>query len=346
MAGIKHLATTIAKDMAERLPKQRKTQRENLSLLVATMLEVRSANTNDLAAALPREAERFDMRYQWLSRVLGNPHIDSAEIMAAYGKALIEPLQAQGQTLILMLDQSALGDTFEGLMVSVRVGERALPLLWSAHKTRGALGFEHQAPLLRSVAKLLPQGVTVVLMADRFYGTASLVGLCQEFGWSYRIRLKGNLLFHHEGALITPQDALDMKVSSLEQARFHNTTITTHIGLLQEKGHPEPWFIAMDQRPSAYTTLDYGMRWGIEALFSDFKSRGFSLEHTQMRYHDRLERLILIMTLALYWATSTGMWHQTTQACPFEKKAPKEPFGPCSPSSNAAYATSSTALSA
>ncbi len=31
----------------------------------------------------------------------------------------------------------------------------------------------------------------------------------------------------------------------------------------------------MDARPGKYTTLDYRLRWGIEPMFSDFKSRGF-----------------------------------------------------------------------
>ena len=39
----------------ERLPWQRKTQQENLALLVATMLSERSANLMSLAAALPRQ---------------------------------------------------------------------------------------------------------------------------------------------------------------------------------------------------------------------------------------------------------------------------------------------------
>jgi hypothetical protein len=47
--------------------------------------------------------------------------------------------------------------------------------------------------------------------------------------------------------------------------------------MIHEKRHPEPWFIATSEPPAAYTTLDYGMRWGIEALLSDFKSRGFSI---------------------------------------------------------------------
>jgi hypothetical protein len=32
-----------------------------------------------------------------------------------------------------------------------------------------------------------------MLAADRFYGTAQLIDWCQKAGWSYRIRLKGNL---------------------------------------------------------------------------------------------------------------------------------------------------------
>ena len=69
--------------LQERLPWQRKTQRENLALLVATMLSERSANLMSLAAALPRPADRVEprgspgiaMRYQWIVRVLANPLI-------------------------------------------------------------------------------------------------------------------------------------------------------------------------------------------------------------------------------------------------------------------------------
>jgi hypothetical protein len=54
-------------------------------------------------------------------------------------------------------------------------------------------------------------------------------------------------------------------------------------------------------------------------MFSDFKSRGFGLEQTHLRYPDRLARLILVMSLALYWAVSTGMWDQVNNPTPAEK---------------------------
>ena len=54
MGGIEHVAQGIVLDLEAKLPSQRKTQRSKLGLLVATMLEVRSANLMDLAASVPR----------------------------------------------------------------------------------------------------------------------------------------------------------------------------------------------------------------------------------------------------------------------------------------------------
>ncbi len=126
------------------------------------------------------------------------------------------------------------------------------------------------------------------------------------------MRLKGNMIFHHEGGEITASQAIILKISALENATFNNTHIKTNIGILHGSGHKEPWFIAMDCKPSKYKFLDYGVRWGIECLFSDFKSRGFGITKTHLKHADRIKRLILILTLALYWAVSTGMKPKTT----------------------------------
>jgi len=76
---------------------------------------------------------------------------------------------------------------------------------------------------------------------------------------------------------------------------------------LHEEGHPEAWYIAMDAKPTTGRTLDYGLRWGIESLFSDLKTRGFSVTKTHLQHADRIERLLLVLTVALYWAVSTGI---------------------------------------
>lgn len=51
----------------------------------------------------------------------------------------------------------------------------------------------------------------------------------------------------------------------------------------------------------------------MEPMFSDFKSRGFGITKTNLQHEDRIERLISVLTIALYWSVSTGMRPKSTQ---------------------------------
>ncbi len=81
----------------------------------------------------------------------------------------------------------------EVLMLSVRMRDRALPVAWRVRKTKGNIGFSLQKELLDSIQDWMPEGADVMLTGDRFYGTERLIHWCQDAGWGYRIRLKGNL---------------------------------------------------------------------------------------------------------------------------------------------------------
>lgn len=63
---------------------------------------------------------------------------------------------------------------------------------------------------------------------------------------------------------------------------------------------------------------------GHRAMFSDCKSHGFGLEHSQLRTPERLGRLVLVMSIALYFAVSTGLWDATTHS-PMGEKKPTPP---------------------
>nr|WP_225903097.1 transposase [Pseudanabaena yagii] len=65
--------------------------------------------------------------------------------------------------------------------------------------------------------------------------------------------------------------------------------------------------LATDHAPYTAVT-DYAKRWGIETLFGCFKSRGFCLESTHLQDAERLSKLIALLTLALCWCFSSGLW--------------------------------------
>jgi hypothetical protein len=320
--GIEAVAASVSADLVRRLPRQNKKQREGLSLLVATMLDVRSANLMDLSASLPRASERIDMRYQWIARLLGNELVDTDWVMAPFASDVLQRASGNGKRLILIIDQSKANDTQQAIVVAVRVGGRSLPIAWRVKETEGAIGFREQKAALETALVLLPVGAKVVLMGDRFYGSPDLIAWCRTKGWDWRLRLKADLLVFEDGGESTVAQCFARGERMLSGVELTAKRVPTNIGMVHEDGHPEPWFIAMSDAPTTAKTFDYGLRWGIEAMFSDFKSRGFGLEDSQLQRTDRMDRLILVMTLALYWAVSTGMWAAEHAALPVEKKRP------------------------
>ena len=167
---------------------------------------------------------------------------------------------------------------------------RALPLIWAVEAGAANLGFEAQRALLERVLGWLPSGARVLLAADRFYPSAPLFAWLHAHAWGYRLRLKGNhaLDVGCADAISTGDFARGFEQRFAMGARLFESGIETNIGMLHEPGHPEPWIVAMECVPTAAAVRDYGLRWGIEPMFSDFKSRGFGLEDTQLRYPERV----------------------------------------------------------
>ena len=188
--GVSHLANTIEVDLFQREVALHKPHVKALSDLVACALTTRSVNSSEWIEQLPRILCKKKSKERFISRFLSNIHVTPNGIMSSYVSELIQKLSEKGETVVLMLDQSKIKDGFECLMVSVRIGNRALPIAWKTVKTGGAIGFETQKVLLQEVKEMIPNGILILLSADRFYGTASIIGLCQEYDWNYRIRLK------------------------------------------------------------------------------------------------------------------------------------------------------------
>jgi len=181
-------------DLRRRLPGRRKTRRDELSLLVATMLPVRSANLVELASGLPRRSDRWDMGHQWTSRPLANDLVPCDAVARPFACEVLARLAETDDPVPLILDQSKVSDRHQVLVPSVRWGGRVLPVAWRVAETDGAIGFAVQQDLLDAVRGWLPAETAVALRGDRFHGAPDLIRRCQEHGWDHSLRLKGNLL--------------------------------------------------------------------------------------------------------------------------------------------------------
>ena len=314
------------------------------------MMEARTPNTMELSTLLPLNTERADMREQWLRRLLSNPLIDSGGVLEPFARRMLEEAATAGQTILLSMDQTDLGDRFAILMIRVRCGDRSLPLAWRIEAGEANMGFTGQQGLLERVRSWLPEGAAVMLLADRFYPSAALFEWLIAAGWPYRLRLKGNLLVDVGGAgVVTTGDLATGGRERYEaNAYLFDAGVPMAIGVWQESGHPEPWIIAMECPPNRAAVKDYGARWAIEPLFSDFKSRGFRLEDTQLEAPKRLDGLILIRALAMYWCVRAGQEDARSHPTITEKKRVNRPIPTIGPSARPTEAPSpgSNAVSA
>lgn len=279
----------------------------------------------DIASILPLDTERSDMQYQWLSRFLSTHTIDNDEVMTPFIRQAVQMASNSGETLILCIDQTPISDRFGILMVSLRFGGRALPLLWRVQKGTGNIGYDICKEILDKIKAVIPSEAKVLLLGDRFYGQPGLISYCQSHGWDYRLRLKGNLkVFTEDGTKASVKEFVPSttgkKEAYMENVFLTEQRVPTNISILQEPGHDEPWILATGKSPNYYTALDYGMRWGCEAMFSDFKTRGFGLEDTRLERPDRVARLLLILSVALHWCVFTGISDRLNNPLPREKK--------------------------
>ncbi len=151
------LGTVILSKIIEKNPKGshiRKTHMENLAVLTETVLNIRSVNTSEIAAAIPRNLDRQDMREQWVLRTLGNKKISCVDVIEPYIREIFEKISTNNKKIVICIDQTHINRYIELLVVGVHFLGRALPLICKASNNKGNIGFEEQAKLLNTIDNL------------------------------------------------------------------------------------------------------------------------------------------------------------------------------------------------
>ena len=218
----------------------------------------------------------------------------------------------KSQRLYLALDTTMLWNQFCIIHLSLVCGGRAIPFLWKVleHKS-STVAFVEYKLMLRLAEKLLSSHGDIMLLADRGFANHELVNWLQNSTWHYCLRLPCDVNLH--GIRKRPIELKYLWPKKAEAALYHNVGLwldgkyRCNIILANVRGVQEPWAVITDENPSLQTLWQYGMRFCIEELFLDSKSGVFQLEDSKIRHAKALERLYLIVALALLFATCHGM---------------------------------------
>ena len=151
MGSIKRLAEEVERGLRAAHPGLRLTVVRKLSRVVGAMINV-----------LVLETERQDRREPWLRRLLKNPLVCPTDMIKPLAMAELAQAARHDQTECLSLDQTDWGDRMALRVLALRVGERALPLVWWARQGAANIGFAGQKALLETVLAWLPAGARVL----------------------------------------------------------------------------------------------------------------------------------------------------------------------------------------
>lgn len=199
---------------------------------------------------------------------------------------------------------------------------RATPLLWlsvdkaTLKEHRNA----YEDRVLMRLSQVLPEGVRVLIVADRGFGDQKLYHLLEhELEFDYVIRFRGNIyVTAAQGEMRAAAEWVGHGGRARTLRGAHVTADQYPVGTVvcvQAKDMKEPWCLAASTATeSARTLIDYyAKRWSIESSFRDTKDLRFGMGMSWVRIGSpaRRDRLWLINAIAVVLLSLLGAAGET-----------------------------------
>ena len=246
-----------------------------------------------------------------LSRWLNNARINPAKLYSPVIKAYLSKWEEAN--IYLSFDTSQLWEEYCMIRLCVVHRGRALPLCWRVIKHRSSsVKLDSYREMFKRAAKLLPENVKVVLLADRAFGNPEFVRYVQTLQWQCRVRLKSNTWVYQPKQGWQTLKQLHLGIG--EAKLIHNVTVHKsksltgmHIAAAWETTSKEYWYILSTETTTIQTFREYGLRFDIEENFLDDKSNGFDLESSRIRSAPALSRLCLVLAMTTVFLTAQGL---------------------------------------
>lgn len=286
-----------------------------LAWMINALICSGTINLSEWEAYVPSRAEQAQSTERRWQRFLRNHRI---RVRALYVPLVMAAINNwHHQRLYLALDTTVLWNRFCIIHISVVCCGRAVPFLWKVldHKS-STVAFREYKLMLRLAHRLLSNYPDIMLLADRGFANHELMSWLQDNSWHYCLRLPCDVTLH--GPRRYPIELMYLWPAKGQAVFYHNVGLwldgeyRCNIVLANVKGVKEPWAVITDEEPSLQTLWQYGLRFRVEELFLDSKSGAFQLEESRIRDSKALERLYLVVALAILFATSQGMAVQIT----------------------------------
>lgn len=304
---------TFSAQLITLLPGVHRTRVRTLALFTLGLLWAEAVALPRVARTLPLAAKCSSLERR-LARFVANPKVDPEAIWTALLPSLLAA--RTGESIEVVFDPTPHQERFTILSLGMIAHRRVVPLAWCVVPQQTAWDdtqLTYLCTLCERINQALPSGCHVTLIADRGITSPGVIAVCRRLGWSFVLRLSVSAhqanrvrVGGHEQTLWSlvarPGPRFAGPVDLYKQAGWIAVELTVH----WPKRFAEPWVVVSDRPAGPAIVRAYRRRFRVEATYQDCKRRGWNVEASKLTESDRLNRLLLALHLALWWAHQLG----------------------------------------
>jgi hypothetical protein len=304
-------------------PEMPRPEQKALASLVTGVVNEQEATLARASVGMPGPAQNRSKERR-AQRLLANARLD---VPRAQRRLLARVLARCAGQLDVALDATTTRGT-TSLVLAVCWHGRALPLLWRTWRSsepgqdwKGAI-----RAMATELAAGLPDGVTVVLLADRGLTGEPLTRLAAVVKWHYLLRAQRQTEIQQPDGTVCSLAALVPKPGSRQcltgvriyaprrrrsrrqrarggggWERAWRRGLQTNIVAVWRRREEEAWLLVTDLPATLARCTEYRRRTWEEQLFRDLKSWGWGWQRSHVSQPQRVERLLLVLALATFW---------------------------------------------
>jgi hypothetical protein len=320
------LLQEVDHEVATLLPQAPRPAQKALAAAVVGSVQAESVVLNRAASAAPGTASAPSTRRRF-QRLVANPRLD---LVSSQDALMTRVFSGRTGRLDLTLDATTTGASRHDpgtttLLLAQPDARRAQPLLWrswASHQPE-----QDWQPVIRAfldrVDAARPAATQPVLMTDRGLSGGPLARAAVTRGWHLLLRVQRTTrLQQPDGTVLEIGDLVPAPGTSAlltgvrlfaprarRRGRWERDwadALVLNVVAIWRVGDPEPWLLVTDLPAQRRRCTEYRRRTWQEECHRDGKRLGLEWQHSRVRQPERVERVLLILALAMLWLLALG----------------------------------------
>jgi len=269
------------------------------SIVIPRVAEALLAESDAKAPSIERRLERF----------LSNERVKTEKTWDDFLRHVLPYFQTE--PIRLVIDVTPYKEHAQVIYIGLLQHSRVLPLTWKVMPGQEKWDQGLWECIEELFKRLVPHlGATeCTIIGDSAFGCFAMVKLCEKYGWHYLFRICAEHTCERwsaQGRLLPTCPVSDLVKTPGKRfygpiRLWQEDQIETNLSGCWEKNQQKALLVISDV-PAGYRRItDYKSRWRVESTFQDLKSRGWDWEESHVRRLDRVDRLLFVLFLLVWW---------------------------------------------